>query len=596
MALAGNFFLLLSIISSFSAFSLELFTKKFTHFIKFFTILAHIFVISSFSSLLCLFIENDLSNVVVLMNSSTLMDLHYRISASWSSHETSLLFWNCIISLLSIIYMFQSKFQQRRTYQISLFVQLMLILILYFSSNPFLKINVMPTEGLGMNPSLQDFAMMIHPPMLYFAYSGYLIIFSIIVSSEFFDEKDIKYKKLWSRISLSLLTFAIGLGGWWAYRELGWGGYWYFDPVENISLLVWIFGVCYHHTMIQRGFEISKIYFGVAPFIAVIFGTFFVRSGLLISVHSFAETNTSIWFLVSFIILNIIASLALYSGYIKRKEILLNQNSKEKIINASNIIWMISAFIIILSLIYPAMMSVLFSQKIEVEANFFVSTLIPIFLVSTILMAFSYQLSKANVIIFASLSIIIPISTYHNSGVLIAFSYYIGFSIIFLSLIKLFIQIKNKYLNSSYVSMITSHFGAGLLIISIGANNHFGFSNEVDLEIGQIKKLYNYDVELKGISYGNGKNYLKQTAEIGITGDNFSIDLAPQLRFYPVEKSLSSEVDLVNFVSYDFYAVLSNILDDKITVNIMYHPAISFIWFSIFLMSFGIILKTLRRF
>lgn len=590
----GNLFLQIGLSSIFISIFSEMFFRR-LKLTNLAILISQISILFSFFTLIIIFIENDLRNVTVLLNSSSIMELKYRIAAAWSSHETSVLFWCAVLSVVNIIYLIQSSFEKKTTYLISIFLQSILLASIYFSGNPFIKISTMPDEGLGMNPSLQDFAMMIHPPILYFAYSGYHLIFSMLIADEIFSEQDIKYKKIWSRISLSLLTLAIGLGGWWAYRELGWGGYWYFDPVENISLLVWIFGICYHHTSIQKGFDTSKLLLGLSPLIAIFLGTFFVRSGILISVHSFATAKSILWFAAIFILVFVISLIAIFKN-LYRKKITYKNSLKEKLINTNNYIWMISAFIIIITLLYPTIIFYLFNDKVEVEADFYISTLVPVMLFSSFLAVFSNKFGKLNIFLCAFLLPVFPISISEDSGIIMAIGYYVSSCIIMISIIDILKLTITRKFNISNVSMLTSHLGLALMIFSICFNNHYGFKKEINIEIGESKSYDEYQISLEGMSYGNGKNYIKQVAEIHITKDNEIVELSPELRFYPVEKSLSSQADLVNYLFHDWYAVIGNAEDEKINITIMYHPAISFIWFSIFLMSMGIMLKLVRKF
>jgi cytochrome c-type biogenesis protein CcmF len=597
------FFIILSCIFSYNS-------KKI--FFKTFVILSHIFVISSFLILLALFVTRDLTVVSVLMNTSSLMSLKYRIAALWSSHETSMLFWAFCNSLVGLLYLINTKFLKTRDYLYYLILESSFLLLSFYSANPFFSIQTLPEEGLGMNPALQDFGMMIHPPLLYLAYSIYQLIFCVALSAKF-SSRSFSSIKTWSMIGLSILTVAICLGSWWAYRELGWGGYWYFDPVENISLLVWLLALALHHSLLLKdknnfaGNQIQldnnsesikddvelingsgiKYLFAVSVFLAILFGTFITRSGLLVSVHSFAESASSKWILASFCLCFIFAIIPL-----KNTKFFTGKNNQSFYILGLICLISISVLIIILSLLYPSFIYYYHGNKIEIEPEFFVLIMIPIFLLAGLLISIMYSHRiKREIILYLGLMPVIIMVKYYGGNLYSSIGYYIGLSIILYSLIR----IKNTRSHST--SSILSHFAVGLLILSLSINNHLSKSWDLILEKSGKTELENGKfAEITNITYMPQENFLKQTAEIIISTDNKNIAiLYPELRFYPVEKRLSAEASLKNSLFHDWYSVINNIEGEKISFTIYYHPAISFIWFSCFLMAFGVMLTPLLK-
>jgi len=560
---------------------------------------ANLCVIFSFLILLTLFITRDFRVISVLTNTSSIMELKYRIAACWSSHETSLLFWVFITSILNIIFIFQTRAKETIANSVSQAIQLCFLLCIFIYANPFKSITTTPTEGLGMNPSLQDIGIMIHPPLLYIAYGIFQIIFSCNISALLGRNVDTKLLLHWSRFGFSILTGAVCLGGWWAYRELGWGGYWFFDPVENISLIIWLFAISYHHSLLQKNMELTKIILGVAPFLCALCGTFLVRSGLLTSVHSFAESKSS--FVLLIFSISMLLSTFLLIGYrAYRLETTDEQKSlKYWFMQAGNILWSFAGFILIVSLLIPIISLYFFHEPIEVKPNFFIKTVIPVMLFSSILSGTIYFNRKLpRMLILCALNLIIFAISYliYKASLLQAFSYYTGSIIISGSIIRWVEKIKSKTLHTSSISMLLGHIGAGIFIIAVCFNNQFGYSKTLNLSV-QEKAEIKGDIQayLIDIKYSASKNYLRQVVNIRLLDkDNEISTLNPELRNYPVEKSLSSEVDIYSIIYNDWYAVINNIDGNKVSLQIFYHPGISFIWLSVFIVCFAIILRSIK--
>ncbi len=595
----GNLFLIFSIISGFFIVIYPFIVKNFsTSFYKYLLVSFNLSIISAFIILLYLFLSKDFRVISVLMNISSLMEAKYIIAASWSSHETSLLFWCFITSCLTMIFYFQTDFKEAISYSVNSFIQICFLICLYLGANPFRAITSTPGEGLGMNPSLQDIGIMIHPPLLYVSYGIFQIIYSMNIASLFTGNVPAIIAN-WSRCALSILLGAIALGGWWAYRELGWGGYWFFDPVENISLLILVFAISYHHSLLQKNFELTKVIFGILPFLSALIGTFFVRSGLLISVHSFAESPSSSLLLTTSILILIFSFIAI--GYFfKGKMDLPEYSSKHYFIQGGNLLWSISGIIIILSIIFPVIYSIIFAEVIEVQSGFFIKTLLPIMLVSSLLSGLIYfnrNLGRLLAVLICNLAILFIAIFIMKASLIQAFSYFVASIIISSSIIRAIEKWSSLTLNIASISMLLGHAAIGILIASICFNKQYGFSENVIVKLQESTKFRNeFTILLTDVNYTNGKNYIKQEANIRIMlRGNEIAKINPELRFYPIEKTLSSEVGIYNSLFADWYGVLNNIKDNQASLQIFYHPAISLIWFSIFLAIFAILLGVRKR-
>ena len=551
-------------------------------------------VIFSFFILLYLFISNDFRVISVLMNTSSLMELKYRIAAAWSSHETSLLFWCFITSILNMIFFLQTDLTEKITYSISMFIQTCFVSCIFLTANPFNAITTKPSEGLGMNPSLQDVGIMIHPPMLYIAYGIFQIIYSMNIASLFTKNTHIVIAN-WSRMGLAILLAGIGLGSWWAYRELGWGGYWFFDPVENISLIIFLFALCYHHSLLQKNLDLTKVIFGTLPFLSALIGTFCVRSGLLVSVHSFAETSSSAILLGFGTFMAISSSIMIFLHFYKNP-LVAQYSPKIYMIQAGNIIWSLSGLILIISIVAPIIFSIFFGNIVDIKESFFIKTVIPLTLLSSTLSGLIYfnrNVNKLIIICLCNLVAFVVVFVIFKTSLLQSFAYFSGSLIISSSIIRYFEKVKSRSLNISSISMLLAHASVGILIVAICYNKQHGFAKIITLDLHKNTKISEVlSASLVTIEYSNGPNYINQTAIVRILeGENEQAIINPQLRFYPVEKTLSSEIDIYSSLFRDWYGVLNNITAEKASLRIFYHPAISIIWFSLILCVFAIILR-----
>lgn len=555
-------------------------------------------IILAFTILAYCFIASDMRVITVLLHSSSLLDLKYKLSATWGSHETSMLFWQFITSTIAIIFMLHTNCSRYKTYSISNLIQVSFLSYIIFFANPFSSISSAAADGMGMNPSLQDMGMMIHPPILFISYSLYQIIYSISIGEIFGEKFEKKLILFWSRLAFSSIFLAIGLGGWWAYRELGWGGYWFFDPVENMSLIVLLFGTILHHTLLQKNMELEKKLLSIAPFTSAIFGTFLTRSGLMSSVHSFAESGGASIILI-FISLVFFTSIFLIFQNIRVEEG-HEVSRKYYFIQAANLIFATSIIVIIIATLIPILSGIFFSQIIEIKNQFFIHYLIPLLLIGAVLSGLVY-FNRSNIKLFLLLLLPLPIIYFSmffwKSGAVTALSYYVASIIIIGSLGRYYERYKAQNLHIGTHSMLLGHISIGLLIFSISLNINFAETKDFILIKGQEQILSDdYTISMEEIRYGYGKNFINQVPIIRLAQNKMNIaTLTPELRFYPVEKLLSREVSIFSILFKDIYAIVNNVEDEKASVRIMLHPFISFIWFSIFLSCVSIIIRNIKN-
>ena len=569
--------------------------------------------IVSFLVLVFGFVISDFSVQNVFFNSSTLKPLIYKISAAWASHEGSILFWLSLLNLVCIVYVYIISTQQIAKIQLRIlsFIIFLFSSFIYFTSNPFAALTITPAEGLGLNPVLQDAALAIHPPILYLGYVSYVVLFTnaIIIllkkNNEILRAELLEISKIFSSFGMLTLTLGIGIGGWWAYRELGWGGFWYFDPVENISLMPWLVGIALHHSL-QLSLNHNKAFnwtlsLSIIAFLLTILGTFLVRSGLLTSIHSFNSSRERALYL--FIIFLLIAIPSLCLLIIKnRTHDFARFNFKERGIIAGNILWSLNMVIILAATLYPLIYSYLFAESVSLDLNFFSLVFLPVIILITFVAGtFSGPILSNNTLVIAIISLCLTIiSCYvirHSNMSALAFlgAVYLIFQTTYMFIVKS--DFLRRKLPPSTNSMILGHLGFGLLALSITLNTilqkEFEFVGTVD----ESRILNQFEVSLKGIKFADGSNYYRQIAEFWIAdqSNNKVTILKPENRYYKIEKTLSQESDIFSYLTHDLYAVMNRIDDNVVHAKIYYRPFISFIWLSIFVMSSGFAIGLLGR-
>ncbi|HJD67993.1 MAG TPA: heme lyase CcmF/NrfE family subunit [Rickettsia endosymbiont of Bembidion lapponicum] len=608
----------------------------------------------AFCTLVYAFIVSDFSLQNVFLNSSTLKPLIYKIAGSWSSHEGSILLWFTLLQIVSCCYIFLIKKQEDKKLPIIILsvIQLLFSSFIYFTSNPFNTFSFIPKEGLGLNPMLQDIALSIHPPLLYLGYVSYVVPFTIVCAmlltpdvipqlDRGISERNLWYKILWtshgmtlkkldsrfrgndirllktfSNIGILFTTIGIALGSWWAYRELGWGGFWFFDPVENISLFPWLSGIILHHSIIVTtrtgNMQNWTSILSIVTFLLVIFSTFLVRSGFITSIHSFAfSPERGVYLLAIFLIMGI-GALGSYcviprldrgiSGSLPSQTALQDTVDKPRYdILLGNTLFTLSLIVLISATLYPLAYSIFDDKPVIIDERFFINN----FLIFVIPILFTIGLftTKSSIkkhifILMLSLVITYLISLKVNFRVI---SVLTTIASIFLMLHNiLYFIVKTNYfrqsLKASTASMILGHFGFALIAFSITMNALLQSEMNFTGSVATSTKFNDFKVTLQNVKFAQGKNYYRQIAEFWLEDNNHNITiLKPENRLYIVEKGLSQESDIYSYLLYDLYAVLSNIDDDIIHAKIYYKPMMSFIWLGVFITVSGFLIGLLRK-
>ena len=480
----GNFLLLTNILLSILIIYFSLNCLKTQHNIIFksiyqISLLQSTLVLISFFTLIAAFIVSDFSLVTVYQNSHSLKPLFYKISGTWGNHEGSLLLWVIILTIFSFLFLILNKNHPKNYRLYTLIIQNLLILgflfFIVFNSNPFSSISPLPREGLGLNPILQDPALAIHPPLLYVGFVGSSIYFSAAMASmitNYSGSLFAKSIKSWVLISWTFQTLGILVGSIWAYYELGWGGFWFWDPVENASLLPWFAMTALLHSLLVLE-KRNTLYFWtiilcLLTFTLSVTGTFLVRSGILNSVHTFANDPSRGIYILIFLSLMIFASIYFLFKKYKPANDLINSNSKETFVLINNWFMMFYLITVLLGTLYPIFTDAISNNKISVGPPFYNSVIIPVVIIFLFFMAIGPQAKwiKNKFSNFKSLLIILGGAITINFAILYFFKSYslisnlILISSLFLIFSSIFDVFKKKRWN---FSRVISHLSFGLI-------------------------------------------------------------------------------------------------------------------------------------
>ena len=581
-----------------------------------FTFLQFFLVVISFACLIISFVLSDFSNETVFNNSHTTKPLFYKIAGTWGNHEGSLLLWLLVLTLFILIFFLKTKNQPLKYKLLTLIFQQIIIigffLFLIQTSNPFNFIFPTPEEGMGLNPILQDPALAIHPPILYLGYVGSSIIFSSALAATYLNLVSkvwASHIKKWIIASWVFLTLGILLGSIWAYYELGWGGFWFWDPVENVSLMPWLALTTLLHCIIvlekKQVLTSWVIILSISTFTLSMCGTFLVRSGILNSVHTFANDPERGLFILVFLFSLIFISLFIFFFFHKSSP--NNSNSffwlsKETSIIINNWFMMYFLSVVLIGTIYPIFLEVLSSQKISVGPPFYHKLIIPFLIPFLMAMAIGPKLKwiKSNIVDKFYLVLFFAISIVLSFLIVKKFSTNLLINTILVSsaLYLFFITLRDFFIRKySNISQNIAHFGFSLLILSILLNNLFSSEIITNLKVGEAFTSSKTKIVFKSINQKQEKNYKSIIANFSIENINETIeDLSPELRIYNQPNIVTSEADIKTTLLSDKFIVI-NIVQNQDYFNVRYQvkPFMLWIWISVILISFGGLLSFFKR-
>ena len=581
-----------------------------------FTFFQFSIVIVSFLGLIISFVYSDFSNETVFNHSHTTKPLFYKISGTWGNHEGSLLLWLLVLTAFIFIFLLRSKEQPKKYRIFTLLFQQIIILgffiFLIKTSSPFNSIFPVPKEGLGLNPILQDPALAIHPPILYLGYVGSSIIFSSSLAamvSNYVSKDWAKHIKVWVLTSWIFLTLGILLGSIWAYYELGWGGFWFWDPVENVSLMPWLALTTLLHCILvleKKNILASwAMILSIATFTLSMSGTFLVRSGILNSVHTFANDPERGLFILIFLFSLIFLSIFIFFFFHSKKEKIESNFfwlSKETAILINNWFMMYFLSVVLIGTVYPIFLEVLTANKISVGPPFYNKLILPFLIPFLLAMAIGPRLSwikseikdKFYMITFFIISIFLSGFIIKQLNINFLINTILVTSAFFLFFITIRDFFSRKFKN---ISQNMAHFGFSLLILSILFNNIFSTEVITNLKVGETFKSKKFTINFEDINQVDKKNFKAIIGKFNIRYlDGPTEILNPELRIYNQPNIITSEADIkTNLLSDKF--ITMNYVQNQEFFNIRYQvkPFMIWIWISVLFISFAGLLSITKK-
>ena len=583
-------------------------------------------LLASFVCLILSFLYDDFSLKYVSSNSNSSLPFYYKISATWAGHEGSMLLWCLILSFWMYLASKYSKSLDGRFRNSFLSILGLLnigfLIFLAFTSNPFERNISIPIDGKDLNPLLQDFGLIIHPPMLYMGYVGLSVVFSFAVACLIhrdFSPELARWIRPWALASWSFLTLGIALGSWWAYYELGWGGWWFWDPVENASFMPWLITTALIHSLItceqKSMFKNWTIILAILAFSLSVLGTFLVRSGILISVHSFANDPARGIYILLF--LAAILGVALYI-YFKNSSF-MNDNLKFKLLSResffliNNILLVTATFTILLGTIYPLILDLLGLEKISIGTPYYNAVFLPIMTPAIILAGYvplmlylknkrNFELLKhiylsVGIILLFTLPSIYFLDEYNMLVLLGIFIFVWVICNLIYYIYKMYKESKNMTLLKNKLGMIFSHIGLAVFVLGATVVESNNLEQELVMSPGQVVKLKNYQFKLNQLSEYEGPNYTSVKADFVIyRNDEIIAEVFPEKRLYNSSEMPMTEAGIAPKINGDLYITLGNLIsENKWSVRIYFKPMVRLIWLGAILMFIGGIISILTR-
>jgi len=582
------------------------------------------FIVISFACLLYAFVVNDFSVKYVANNSNSQMPTVFRVSALWGAHEGSLLLWSMILSIWGAAVAFFSKgippIMLSRVLSIMGLVGVGFMLFVIITSNPFERLLQIPLEGRQLNPLLQDFGLIIHPPMLYMGYVGLSVAYAFAMAAMIggsLDASWVRWARPWTNIAWVFLTFGIALGSWWAYYELGWGGWWFWDPVENASLMPWIVGTALIHSLAvtekRATFKTWTILLSILGFSLSLLGTFLVRSGVLTSVHSFASDPGRGLFILIFLLVVIGSSLVLFAfrAHKLRSVGSFSLVSRESGLLVNNVILLVMTATVLLGTLYPLIIDALGQGKISVGPPYFNAIMVPLGIILFFVMGFGFHLRWKNdslsrvlgkvwMPLAASLvaAFVLPIVVVSEFNLKTVVGLFAG-SWITLSALMWVVSLGRspfKLPLASWGSVI-AHIGMAMTVIGITLVSLYDTEKDVRLEKGQSYEMAGYKFAFEGVESHKGANYLANRATMVVTQNGKQITTVhPEKRDYGRDAMPMTEAGIDAGFTRDLFIALGEPLGKEAWSFRLYHkPFVRWIWLGGILMGLGGFLAALDK-
>ena len=596
-------------------------------YVKLFSILTVFLVTGSFICLIYSFLVDDFSVAYVATNSNTLLPDYYKFAATWGAHEGSLVLWILCLSLWLVGYMFSKNNVNDSFSSITFAVmnQVIFAFILFtlFTSNPFERLlPFSPLEGGDLNPSLQDFAFTIHPPLLYLGYSGLALPFSLAIAAMITKNIDSLWasnSRPWSLLSCAFLTLGIGLGSWWAYYELGWGGWWFWDPVENAAFVPWLISIALFHSLIvteRRGvFKNWSLLLSILSFGASLLGTFLVRSGVLTSVHAFALDPERGLFILGIFTYFIFGALLIYSlkNTKTQSESTYSLTSIEFGFLLNNLLLVVLAISIMFGTVFPLLYEAYTNgDQVSVGPPYFNILILPFAIGLGFLQGIGLFLgwsdtkdfSFLNRLVIEAMTVLIVINIVlyflfgsFNTGSLVAcllFAWIVSGNILDVVINKRSIS-KIKSFLSFRLGAIFAHLGIAFLVLGIGVVSSHSSEKELLLSVGESYDLDGYVFEFENMNVKRGPNYIADVAILKIRENTKTISLSSEKRNYLSANQETTEAGIVADLFKDYYVALGeNLQGDTWSFRLQVKPFVRWIWFGALLVAIGTFISSIK--
>ncbi len=584
-----------------------------------------VFIAGAFLALAWAFQHDDFSLLYVASNSNTRLPDIYKVAAVWGGHEGSLLLWSLVLSIWAIaVAALSGRLPhdiRARILGVMGAVNFGLIAFILFTSNPFVRLSPVPFDGNDLNPLLQDPAMALHPPILYAGYVGFSVAFSFAIAALLagkIDSEWARWARPWTTAAWVFLTIGIALGSWWAYYELGWGGWWFWDPVENASFMPWLVGTALIHSLAvteKRGlFKGSTLLLAITAFSLSLVGTFLVRSGVLVSVHSFASDPARGLFILGFLSVVIGVALGLYAWRAPTldRAVGFSAFSRETFLLINNILLCVAAGLVLLGTLYPLILDALNAGKISVGPPYFETVfllpMLPLLAAVGVGMHTAWRSADSSVVakrlrIPAALAVVagiaITLFIYGGKNALTMVGIAAGLWLVFAALLDPVRQLvgRGPRFSRAALGMSVAHLGLGLFVLGVTVTTSFNVETDQRIAVGETVSIGDYNVRFNGAQPIRGPNYQGLRGEMVVTRDGQLVaTLHPEKRVYGERSSPMTEAGIDAGWSRDIFVALGDDLGENAwSVRLQYKPLIRFIWLGALVMAIGGVLAASDR-
>lgn len=581
-------------------------------------------IAAAFIVLVHAFIVNDFTVAYVATNSNTLLPVYYRIAATWGAHEGSLLLWVLLLSTWTLAVAIFSRGMPQdalaRVLSVMGMINLGFLLFITLTSNPFTRtLPNFPIDGNDLNPMLQDIGLIFHPPLLYMGYVGFSVAFAFAIASLMAGRLDTawaRWSRPWTTAAWVFLTIGIVLGSAWAYYELGWGGWWFWDPVENASFMPWLAGTALMHSLAvteKRGsFKSWTVLLAITAFSLSLLGTFLVRSGVLVSVHSFASDPARGMFILAFLVIVIGSSLLLYAikGGKVRSRVQSEAWSRESFLLGNNVLLIAAMLVVLLGTLLPLVHKQLGLGSISVGEPFFNTMFTWLMAPFALLLGIGplvrwrrdepqklWKRLGVGLLVTLILSIALPWLLQDRIEAMTVIGLLMALWVILLTLMELHERATHRHtflkglrhLTRSHWGMVLGHLGVAVTVVGIAFSTQYSVERDVRMKSGDTVDIHNYHFIFRDVHNLQGPNYSGGVAIIDVTRNGKpEAVLHAEKRFYTAARTMMTEAAISGGFTRDLYAALGEELDDgSWAVRIYYKPFVRWIWFGGVFMAVG---------